>query len=121
MILFIQGELHQRVRDRFSILLPAADAVRVFGENLKSYQIEVVPQEHRRPQIIMKLFPQPDKGMASVNETTVRESAPEYMQFGRAFPRILQEIWEADQVQGPVRLSKLDVTYAYHRGTLWPV
>ena len=42
------------------------------------------------------------------------------MQFGCAFPRILQAIWEKDLVQGPVRVSKLDVTDAYHRGTLWP-
>ena len=40
------------------------------------------------------------------------------MQFGRAFPRILQEIWEADLVKGPVQLSKMDVTDAYHHDTL---
>ena len=42
------------------------------------------------------------------------------MQFGRAFPRILQVIWKVDPVQGPVRVSKLDVTDAYHHGTLRP-
>ena len=40
------------------------------------------------------------------------------MQFGRAFPRILQEIWEADLVKGPVQLSKMDVNDAYHHDTL---
>ena len=40
------------------------------------------------------------------------------MQFGRAFPRILQAICEADPVQGPDRVSNLDVTDAYHRGIL---
>ena len=35
-------------------------------------------------------------------------------------PRILQTVWEADPVQGPVRVSKLDVTDAYHRGTVNP-
>ena len=34
--------------------------------------------------------------------------------------RILQEIWEADPVHRPVWVSKLDVTDAYHRGTLHP-
>ena len=38
------------------------------------------------------------------------------LQFGRAFPRILQAVCEADPVQGLVRVSKLDVTDAYHRG-----
>ena len=42
------------------------------------------------------------------------------MQFGRAFPHILQAIWEADPAEGLVRVSKLDVTDAYHRGTLKP-
>ena len=41
------------------------------------------------------------------------------MQFVCAFPRILQAICEADQVQGPDRVSNLDVTDAYHCGTLW--
>ena len=54
--------------------------------------------------------------MPSINETTDREAAQDSMQFGRAFLYTLQAIWEADPVQGPVWVSKLDVTYAYHRG-----
>ena len=27
---------------------------------------------------------------------------------------------EADPAKGPVRVSKIDITDAYHRGTLWP-
>ena len=42
------------------------------------------------------------------------------MQFGRAFPRILQEIWEAYPAKGPGRVSKIDVMDAYHHGTLQP-
>ena len=42
------------------------------------------------------------------------------MQFGKAFPHILQAIWEADPAEGPVRVSKLDVTDAYHCGTFKP-
>ena len=40
------------------------------------------------------------------------------MHFGRAFPLILQDIWEADPAEGPVRVSKPDVADAYHRSTL---
>ena len=40
------------------------------------------------------------------------------MQFRGAFPHIIQAIWEADLEEGPVRVSKLGVTDAYHRGTL---
>ena len=53
-----------------------------------------------------------------MNETTVRGIAPESIQFGRAFPCILQAIWEADLVQGTIQVSNLDVTDAYHFGTL---
>ena len=42
------------------------------------------------------------------------------MQFGRAFHRIIQAIWEADPDKGPVQVPKLDVTDAYHRGTNRP-
>ena len=59
--------------------------------------------------------------MPSVKKTTYREAAQESLQFGRAFPRILQAVWEAELVQGLVRVSKLDVTDVYHRGTVNPV
>ena len=63
---------------------------------------------------------QPDSDTFSVNDTTDREAAPGSLQFGRALPCILQALWEAETVQGLVRISKLDVTYAYHRGTVNP-
>ena len=100
--------------------LPAADAMRLFGEKLKLSRIAAVPQAHRRPRLILNLLAQPDSNTLSVNETTDREAAPESLQFGRAFPRILQAVWEAVPIQGPVRVSKLDVTDAYHRGTVKP-
>ena len=53
-----------------------------------------------------------------MNDNMDREITPESMQFGRAFPRILHEIWEADPYKGPVRVSKMDVTDDYHRVTL---
>ena len=66
------------------------------------------------------MLAQPDKETPSVNNTTDREIAPESMQFGRDFPRILQAIWELDPEKGPVRVSKHDVTDAYHCGTVKP-
>ena len=79
-----------------------------------------MPQAHCRPLLIVNLSTQPDSNTLSVNENTDREAAPESLQFGQAFPRILQAVWEADPVQGLVRVSKLDVTDAYHRGTVKP-
>ena len=42
------------------------------------------------------------------------------MQFGREFPRILKVIWKADPAEVIVQFSKVDVTNAYHCGTLPP-
>ena len=102
MTAFILGELHQLVEDEFSILLTAADVVRFFGGNLKLSWIAEVTQRHRRSKLIMNLYAQPNEGMANVNATKFKEIAPESIQFGRALPHILQEIWEAYPFQRPV-------------------
>ena len=77
-----------------------------------------MPQAHRRPRLILNLSEQPDSDRPSVNDTTDRESAPESLQFGQAFPHIQQAVWGADPVQGPFRVSKLDIRDAFHRGTI---
>ena len=66
-----------------------------------------MPQAHRRPHLILNLSEQPDLDTLSVNGTTKREATPE----------LLQGVWEANAVQGLVRVSKLDVTDGYHCGT----
>ena len=118
MVRFILGELRRQIQDGFSILLSAQDAVRLFGKKLKLSHIAAVPQAQLRQRLILNLEALSDKETPSVNDTTDREIAPESMQFERAFPRILQAIWEADSAEGPVRVSKLDVTDAYYCGTL---
>ena len=107
--------------DGLNILLPAADTIRLFGEKLKLSHISVVPQAHYRPRLILNLLAQLDSDTPIVNKTTGREAAPELLKFGRAFPRILQAIWEADLVQGPVRVSNMEVTDAYHCNNLKPL
>ena len=89
---FIRKDMRQRVRDGFSILFPAEEAVKLFRDNLKLFHITAVPQEHQRPRLILNLWAQPYEGTTSVNDTTDREVALELMQFGSAFPRILQAI-----------------------------
>ena len=118
---FIRGELWRRIKDGFSILLPVADAMQLFGERLKLSCIAAVLQAHRHPCLTLNLSAQPESDTLSVNETTNREAVPESLYFGWDFPCILQAVWEADPVQGPVRVSKLDVTDSYHRGTVKPV
>ena len=115
---FILREIRQCVQDGIIIFLKAADTVRLFGENLKLYRIAAVPQYHRRPRLILNLLAKSDKCTPSANDTTDMEIAPASMQFGRAFPCIIQAIWESDPVKVPVWVSKLFITESYHRGTL---
>ena len=100
--------------------MSAKNAVQLFRENLKISRIAAVPQAKRRHCLILNLSATPDKENTSFNDTTDMEIALESMKFGRSFPRILQVISEADLEGGPVRVSKLDVTDAYHRGILQP-
>ena len=86
------GEMQQMVQDGFSILLPAADAVQIFVETLKLSRIAAVPQAQLQLRLILNLSAQPDKITPSINDTIDREISPESMQFGQAFPRILQAI-----------------------------
>ena len=57
---FIRGELRRRIKDGFSILLPAADSIQLFGERLKLSHITAVPQAHCRPCLILNLLEQTD-------------------------------------------------------------
>ena len=112
--------MQRRIKDSFSILLPAADAIRLFGERLNLSRITAVPQAHCRPCLTLNLSANSDSYTPIVNKTTDREAAPESMQSGRVFSRILQVVWEADPVQGLVQVLERDVTDAYHRGTIKP-
>ena len=42
------------------------------------------------------------------------------MQFGAYLPWFLQKIWEADHSEGPLWLSKWDISDAFHRCLLRP-
>ena len=112
--------MQRRTKDGFSILLPEADTVQLFGEKLKISRITTVTQAHCRLHPILNLWEKLDVGTPSVIDTTNREVAAESLQFGRSFPRILRAVWEADLAQGPVRVSKLDVNNVYHRSTVAP-
>ena len=52
---FIRGEMQRRIKYGFSIFLPSADAIRMFGENLKLSRITDMPQAHRRLRLIINL------------------------------------------------------------------
>ena len=101
---FICGETQRRVQYIFIILLPAEDALRVFIEKLKVSCITALPQAHFRPRLILNLQPQTGRVTPSVNGTIYREIALESIQFGWELLRIIQAIWEADLVEGPIQV-----------------
>ena len=55
MVGFIWGEMQQRIQYGISILLPAVDAVRMFGAKLKISCIMVVTQAHHQPRLVLNL------------------------------------------------------------------
>ena len=86
---FVRGEMQQRIKDCFIILLPAADVIQIFGEKLKLSRIVAVPQAHCRLCLILIMLARPDSDTPSFNKTTNKEAAPELLMLGRAIPRIL--------------------------------
>ena len=55
-----------------------------------------------------------DYTYSGVNDHTI-SLAPDSMQFGRAFERLLQRMHRADTRQGPVYISKMDIADAFMR------
>jgi hypothetical protein len=68
----------------------------------------VVPQRNRRLRIIV------DYSFYRINQST-ESQAPDSIQFGYAFYRLLQALHRADTRHGPVYISKADVADAFMR------
>ena len=78
----------------------------MFGDKLKLSCVAVVPQEYLWLRLILNLPENLNEGTPSFNGATEREVTPDSVQFGHAFPHILQTIWKADPDKGPVQVSK---------------
>ena len=72
MTVFIRRGVKRNVQDGFRILLPAADAVQMFGMNLKLSRIAAVPQAHLQPRLIFNLLENLNDDTTSVNVTSDR-------------------------------------------------
>ena len=102
MTTFICVDIWKHVWDGFRILHLVSGVVRLFGYKLKLSRIVMVPQESHRLRLIINLSEKPNEGTPIFNNTADREFAPESMQFGLAFPPILQSIWKAYPDKRPV-------------------
>ena len=69
----------------------------------------VIPQRERRPRTIV------DYTFSGVNGETIKMAPAEAMQFGRALPRLLQLIYDADPAHGPVYMTKVDVSDGFYQ------
>ena len=83
---FIQGDMQRRIKYGFRILLLTAEAIRLFGDNMKLSRIVAAPHAYFRPHLILNLLAHLDSDTPSVNDTTNREAAPESLQFGWSPP-----------------------------------
>ena len=66
------------------------------------------------------LLPPSSNDTPAVNVSTDRTAATQSMQYGPCLPRLLQQIWEANPQDGPVHLSKWDISDTFHRCFLHP-
>ena len=71
--------------------------------NLRLSPLGVVPQQDRRPRLIV------DLSFYDVNADTIPHAPPEAMQFGRTLDRIITTIRHADPSHGPVHMIKVDI------------
>ena len=94
------------------VLLPA-DALSQYTD-LRLSLLGVVPQHDRRPRTIV------DYSYFGVNDETLALAPHEAMQFGRALPRLLRKIHEANPRFGPVYLSTVDIADGFYRIGLRP-
>ena len=118
--LFCRQELLERSQRGFSIILSVPDALRFFGRKLRISRLACLDQKNRKPRLICNSSEAPDNHTPSVNDTTDTSSNPMAMQFGSCLPRLLQKLWEANPLDGPVFLSKWDISDAFHRCPIRP-
>ena len=94
---FLEGEFVEMMKKGQWILLQYK-SVRGL-RNLRLSPLGVIPQRNRLPRTIV------DYTFSKVNSETLRVAPAEAIQFGRALPRVLQAIFDADPNFGPVQYT----------------
>ena len=117
---FFQQELLERAQCGFSIILLVDVALLVCGNRIQISCLASVDQANRKPRLICNSLSAPDDVTPTLNASTKKSTAPNAMQLGACPPWFLQNIWEADPLDGPAWLSKWDISDAFHRCLLRP-
>ena len=112
---FCRAEIPERITHGFSIILSEEDILLYFDRKLKISCLASVDQANQKPRLICNSSSAPDDITASVDDTTNMQANPQAIQFGACLARVLQIIWEVHPLDGPVLLSKWDVSDAFHQ------
>lgn len=91
------------------------DALFFFSRSIQISRLVCLDQPNRKPRLICNSSEAPDTITQSVNDSTDTSTNPRAIQFGSCLPRLLQKIWEAKPADGPVLISKWDISDAFHR------
>ena len=111
---FCQQELLERAQRGFSIILPVDVVLLVFGDHIRISCLASVDQANRKPRLICNSSAALDDVIPTVNASIEKSTAPNAMQFGACLTRFLQKISQADTFDGPVWISKWDISDAFH-------
>ena len=109
---FIRSEMTDMRSKGMFIVLPY-HLVRPLAP-LRISPLGCVPQRERRPRIIN------DYTFSNINQDTMKLAPPEAMQWGRTLNRVLWYIYTADSRQGPVLMSKTDLSDGFYQLHLTP-
>ena len=104
---FFRAEVLDQVRKGHLLVLPLSIIKHI--PHLYLSPAACIPQEGRRDRPIY------DYTYSGLNKAVTLSAPPEAMQFGRALPRLLRHIVNADPRLGPVFMSKTDLSDAYMR------
>ena len=104
---FLREEFLDFVRKGFWMLLPYSEVRNL--EGLRLSPIGVVPQDGRRPRVIV------DYSYWGVNDDTLQLSDANSMQFGRTIARLQQQVAWSNPRFGPTRAYKVDIGDGFYR------
>ena len=117
---FYRKNILERTQQGFSIILFVIEVIVLFEKALCISRLSLVDQVNHKPILILHSSKDPDAATPLANASTDKGTALKTMKFGACLARPLQKSWYADPADGPVCLSKWDISDAFHRCNLRP-
>ena len=111
---FYWTEILERSLRGFSTALTEEDAIHLFGNFLHISRFDSMEQQTHKLRLIYNSSETPNAVTLKVNASSDKSSIPKAMHFGPCLAQLLQRVWEADNKEGPVWLSRWDISDAFH-------